>query len=158
MIVGPGNHWTDCQCHRSQHPELAVAIIRDKRPQSIAELAELAGRAQPNLTRTLCKLVASSVEACQTSQVPGCYRFRWRVKLVKERGYPSHRPLGARPAGTGLRWRGSGTEMSRSAGSVVTSPTPLKRCGFHVPGTPEPRRAGIWHRRRARCCAMPPGR
>lgn len=35
-----------------------LAIIRDKKPQSIAELAELTGRAQPNLTRTLGKLVA----------------------------------------------------------------------------------------------------
>src|SRR3972149_11793666 len=35
-----------------------LAIIRDKKPQSIAELAELTGRAQPNLTRTLGKLAA----------------------------------------------------------------------------------------------------
>ena len=34
------------------------AIIRDKQPQSIAELVELTGRAQPNLTRTLGKLAA----------------------------------------------------------------------------------------------------
>lgn len=40
-----------------QNREL-LAIIRDKKPQSIAELAELSGRAQPNLTRTLGKLVA----------------------------------------------------------------------------------------------------
>ena len=35
-----------------------LAVIRDKKPQSIAELAELTGRAQPNLTRTLGKLEA----------------------------------------------------------------------------------------------------
>ena len=35
-----------------------LAIIRDKKPQSIAELAELTGRAQPNLTRTLGKLAS----------------------------------------------------------------------------------------------------
>mgnify|MGYP001180840396 FL=1 len=40
-----------------QNREL-LAIIRDKKPQSIAELAELTGRAQSNLTRTLGKLVA----------------------------------------------------------------------------------------------------
>src|SRR3989304_8863903 len=40
-----------------QNREL-LAIIRDKKPQSIAELAELTGRAQPNLTRTLGKLAA----------------------------------------------------------------------------------------------------
>ena len=42
-----------------QNREL-LAIIRDKKPQSIAELPELTGRAQPNLTRTLGKLVAIS--------------------------------------------------------------------------------------------------
>jgi len=35
-----------------------LAVIRDKKPQSIAELAVLTGRAQPNLTRTLGKLEA----------------------------------------------------------------------------------------------------
>ena len=33
-----------------------LAIIRDRKPQSIAELAQLSGRAAPNLTRTLSKL------------------------------------------------------------------------------------------------------
>jgi predicted transcriptional regulator len=33
-----------------------LAIIRDRKPQSVTELAELTGRAQPNLTRTLAKL------------------------------------------------------------------------------------------------------
>ena len=40
-----------------QNREL-LAAIRDKKPQSIAELAKLTGRAQPNLTRTLGKLEA----------------------------------------------------------------------------------------------------
>jgi predicted transcriptional regulator len=35
-----------------------LAAIRDKAPQSIQELADLTGRAQPNLTRTLAKLEA----------------------------------------------------------------------------------------------------
>jgi predicted transcriptional regulator len=35
-----------------------LAIIRDRKPQSVAELAQLTGRAQPNLTRTLGKLSA----------------------------------------------------------------------------------------------------
>jgi predicted transcriptional regulator len=35
-----------------------LAVIRDKKPQSIAALAELTGRAAPNLTRTLGKLEA----------------------------------------------------------------------------------------------------
>jgi predicted transcriptional regulator len=36
-----------------------LAQIRDHRPQSVAELAALTGRAQPNLTRTLAKLQAA---------------------------------------------------------------------------------------------------
>jgi predicted transcriptional regulator len=35
-----------------------LAVLRDKKPQSIAELAVLTGRAQPNLARTLGKLEA----------------------------------------------------------------------------------------------------
>ena len=35
-----------------------LAVIRDQKPQSIAALAELTGRAAPNLTRTLGKLEA----------------------------------------------------------------------------------------------------
>ena len=33
-----------------------LAIIRDRKPRSVAELAQMTGRAQPNLTRTLAKL------------------------------------------------------------------------------------------------------
>lgn len=33
-----------------------LAVIRDRKPQSVAELAQMSGRAQPNLTRTLAKL------------------------------------------------------------------------------------------------------
>jgi predicted transcriptional regulator len=36
-----------------------LALIRDRKPGSVAELAELTGRAQPNLTRTLAKLEAA---------------------------------------------------------------------------------------------------
>ena len=36
-----------------------LAIIRDRKPQSVAALAEMTGRAQPNLTRTLAKLAAA---------------------------------------------------------------------------------------------------
>jgi len=35
-----------------------LAIIRDKHPASVAALAELSGRSQPNVTRTLNKLEA----------------------------------------------------------------------------------------------------
>jgi predicted transcriptional regulator len=35
-----------------------LAVIRDRQPQSVAELAAITGRAAPNLTRTLAKLEA----------------------------------------------------------------------------------------------------
>ncbi|MGY3614537.1 HVO_A0114 family putative DNA-binding protein [Bradyrhizobium sp. USDA 10063] len=35
-----------------------LAIIRDRKPQSVAELVQMSGRAQPNLTRTLAKMEA----------------------------------------------------------------------------------------------------
>jgi predicted transcriptional regulator len=35
-----------------------LAMIRDNKPQSVAELAKMSGRAQPNLTRTLAKMEA----------------------------------------------------------------------------------------------------
>jgi predicted transcriptional regulator len=36
-----------------------LAIIRDRKPRSVAELVQMSGRAQPNLTRTLAKLEAA---------------------------------------------------------------------------------------------------
>jgi predicted transcriptional regulator len=36
-----------------------LSVIRDMKPQSVAELVQATGRAQPNLTRTLAKLEAA---------------------------------------------------------------------------------------------------
>lgn len=36
-----------------------LAMIRDQKPQSVAELVQISGRAQPNLTRTLAKMEAA---------------------------------------------------------------------------------------------------
>lgn len=36
-----------------------LAMIRDRKPQSVAALVTMTGRAQPNLTRTLAKLEAA---------------------------------------------------------------------------------------------------
>lgn len=36
-----------------------LAIIRDRKPHSVAALVQMTGRAQPNLTRTLAKLEAA---------------------------------------------------------------------------------------------------
>ena len=43
-----------------------LAIIRDRRPRSVADLAHMAGRAQPNLTRTLGKLEAAGFIVMKT--------------------------------------------------------------------------------------------
>ena len=44
-----------------------LAIIRDKKPQSIAELVLMSGRAQPNLTRTPSKLEAAGFITMKSS-------------------------------------------------------------------------------------------
>jgi predicted transcriptional regulator len=43
-----------------------LAIIRDRKPQSVAELAEMSGRAQPNLTRTLAKMASAGFITMKT--------------------------------------------------------------------------------------------
>jgi predicted transcriptional regulator len=43
-----------------------LAIIRTDKPQSVAELVQLSGRAQPNLTRTLAKLEAAGFVTMKT--------------------------------------------------------------------------------------------
>ncbi|MSO93378.1 MAG: MarR family transcriptional regulator [Rhodospirillales bacterium] len=43
-----------------------LAMIRDRKPSSIAALAEMSGRAQPNLTRTLAKLEAAGFVTMKT--------------------------------------------------------------------------------------------
>ena len=42
-----------------------LAVIRDRKPQSVAALAEMTGRSQPNLTRTLAKLTAAGLITMQ---------------------------------------------------------------------------------------------
>jgi predicted transcriptional regulator len=42
-----------------------LALIRDRKPHSVAALAEMAGRSQPNLTRTLAKLEAAGLITMQ---------------------------------------------------------------------------------------------
>ena len=43
-----------------------LAIIRDRKPQSVAELVEMSGRAQPNLTRTLAKMTSAGFITMKT--------------------------------------------------------------------------------------------
>jgi len=44
-----------------------LAVIRDRKPRSVAELAQMTGRAQPNLTRTLAKLEGIGLITLETS-------------------------------------------------------------------------------------------
>ncbi len=59
-------------------------MIRDRRPQSVAELARLTRRAQPNLLRTLAKLEAVGLVEMQTvarRKVPVARIERLRVEI-----------------------------------------------------------------------------
>src|SRR5262249_52398209 len=61
-----------------------LAIIRDRKPQSIAELAKMTGRGQPNLTRTLAKLEAVGFIRMQTVErrkVPIAAVHKLRVEI-----------------------------------------------------------------------------
>ena len=61
-----------------------LAVIRDKKPQSIAELSELTGRAQPNLTRTLGKLEAVGfvrLKSVRNRKVPTAAVHSLRIKI-----------------------------------------------------------------------------
>jgi predicted transcriptional regulator len=43
-----------------------LAVIRDRKPRSVAELVTMTGRAQPNLTRTLAKFEAAGFITMRT--------------------------------------------------------------------------------------------
>ena len=61
-----------------------LATIRDRKPRSIAELAEMSGRAQPNLTRTLAKLEAVGfvrMRLVERRKVPTAVVHRLRVEI-----------------------------------------------------------------------------
>jgi predicted transcriptional regulator len=51
----------------TQENRRLLAIIRNRKPRSVAELAAMTGRAQPNLTRTLAKLEAAGFITMKTS-------------------------------------------------------------------------------------------
>lgn len=57
-----------------------LATIRDRKPQSIAALSKLTGRAQPNLTRTLAKLETAGL--VETKKVGNRKAYRVRVRKV----------------------------------------------------------------------------
>lgn len=61
-----------------------LATIRDRRPNSVAELAQMTGRAPSNLSRTLDKLVAAGLVRLETVDrrkrpVPGVRHIRIEI-------------------------------------------------------------------------------
>ncbi|GJE61015.1 HVO_A0114 family putative DNA-binding protein [Methylobacterium trifolii] len=61
-----------------------LAMIRDRKPQSIADLAEWSGRAAPNVTRTLAKLEAVGfirMEENQRRKVPTAVVHKLTMKI-----------------------------------------------------------------------------
>ena len=61
-----------------------LSVIRDKKPQSIAELAQVTGRAQPNVMRTLGKLEAVGfvqMKAIKQRKVPTTAVRSFRIKV-----------------------------------------------------------------------------
>jgi predicted transcriptional regulator len=61
-----------------------LAAIRDRKPQSIAELSDMTGRAQPNLTRTLAKLEAAGfvqMHMVERRKVPTAVIHKLRVEI-----------------------------------------------------------------------------
>ncbi len=68
----------------TQENRQLLAAIRDRKPQSIAELAEMTGRAPSNLTRTLDKLEAAGLVRMETVErrkvpVPGIRRIHVEI-------------------------------------------------------------------------------
>jgi predicted transcriptional regulator len=66
-----------------------LAVIRDRKPQSINELAEITGRAASNLTRTLAKLEAVGFVRMRTVQrrkvpTPAVHRLHVEIDPFSE--------------------------------------------------------------------------
>ncbi len=66
-----------------------LAILRDREPQSVAELAEMTGRASPNLIRTLAKLEASGLVEVRTINRrkvhrPAAHMLRLEIDLFSQ--------------------------------------------------------------------------
>lgn len=61
-----------------------MAVLRDRKPQSIAELAEITGRAASNLARTLTKLEAMGfvkMQSVERRKVPTAAIHSLRVEI-----------------------------------------------------------------------------
>ena len=70
-----------------------LATIRDRKPQSIAALSKLTGRAQPNLTRTLAKLETAGLVETRMEGNRKAYRVRVRKVRVEIDPFSEHDKL-----------------------------------------------------------------
>ena len=70
-----------------------LATIRDSKPQSIAALSKLTGRAQPNLTRTLAKLETAGLVETKMEGNRKAYRVRIRKVRVEIDPFSEHDKL-----------------------------------------------------------------
>jgi predicted transcriptional regulator len=70
-----------------------LATIRDRKPQSIAALSRLTGRAQPNLTRTLAKLETAGLVETRIEGNRKAYRVRVRKVRVEIDPFSEHDKL-----------------------------------------------------------------
>jgi predicted transcriptional regulator len=70
-----------------------LATIRDRKPQSIAALSKLTGRAQPNLTRTLAKLETAGLVETRKEGNRKAYRLRIRKVRVEIDPFSEHDKL-----------------------------------------------------------------
>jgi predicted transcriptional regulator len=70
-----------------------LATIRDRKPQSIAALSKLTGRAQPNLTRTLAKLETAGLVETRKEGNRKAYRVRIRKVRVEIDPFSEHDKL-----------------------------------------------------------------
>jgi len=70
-----------------------LATIRDSKPQSIAALSKLTGRAQPNLTRTLAKLETAGLVETRMEGNRKAYRVRVRKVRVEIDPFSEHDKL-----------------------------------------------------------------
>lgn len=67
-----------------------LALMRDKKPGSLAELAKLSGRAAPNVTRTIGKLVEAGLVEVKLVKhrkvaVPAANRLKIEIDLFSEK-------------------------------------------------------------------------
>ena len=106
-----------------------LALIRDRKPQSVVELVKMTGRAQPNLTRTLAKLEAAGFI---TMRAVGRHHEALDAAVEKDRD--RNRSLfGPRPPSGCVRWLESRRGKLEGTRTIQMSAAPdnaMRKCAF----------------------------